>query len=767
MLCLLAGVYPQSLLDGVRVRVDGDPASFSNYQYQEFGKGSLDVLVEVTRGPLAYSYPPVVLFWRADCGDGAPGENYYTHTMTDANTGLTPYAIGMYNEKRSIDFIPACPSLEWSGTLLRTQSFSVTSTTPQRIDADVVVPNPVAERPIKGVFLDYRMVQADGFRTPWQSSTNTDTDTRVRLQPTAGSRFSGSLPIVADMKDGIYEIKAVAECTDDSSEDPFDMTETVVVQGRVSRVVFVAAQWDSGGITDSVTVSYSGAVECQLVGSAAVATKFLNLQGVEVSDVPRVVTCSGNVLTVSGIRNSRAFGDMDVLKVVDLGGNAVADVHLGFGTRSTRVSDASVSIMSPEGLEADVAAVKASVDAHNSTEHERARSHDNTLTTGLANVLSRLNTLLGNDAADAARLADEAAAAKEDAANLKDKAEVAAAEAAKAKEDAAAAEAVVKKADAEAQGAAVAKQQAATDLEVAQKKLIAAQAQLASFDGARRRRTYGPTSNSTANSTGNLTAVEQARANVAAAQDKVNALQGIYDSKSAAEATAAAAAATAKQASVEATATAQTKAAAAASAAAASATAANTTAASVTAANTIPASATAASATPASVGASSNTAAPANSDVSGSASATTPNVALDGGSTAAAGAAAAANAAAASTQSSSSSSSNDDTYSLATASIALNVVLIGLVIGGIVFVAVSNKEKSKNKVKPFSGELLPQPTSAASTISKPASLPVMSRPKTPRASVVAVAAAVGPSPSPSPSPSTQMTAVNIENATSV
>ena len=62
----------QSITRGLRVTTNGAP--LNRLIYSEFGKGTLDVLVEVRRGPTAYSYPPVVLGWQESC-DGPTKAN--------------------------------------------------------------------------------------------------------------------------------------------------------------------------------------------------------------------------------------------------------------------------------------------------------------------------------------------------------------------------------------------------------------------------------------------------------------------------------------------------------------------------------------------------------------------------------------------------------------------------------------------------------------------------------------------------------------------
>ena len=72
---LIFGVDPYSLHDGIVVAINsGISNNPLNQLYEEFGKGTIDTLVAVSRGPEKFSYPYVTMRWYEDCG-GAAGEN--------------------------------------------------------------------------------------------------------------------------------------------------------------------------------------------------------------------------------------------------------------------------------------------------------------------------------------------------------------------------------------------------------------------------------------------------------------------------------------------------------------------------------------------------------------------------------------------------------------------------------------------------------------------------------------------------------------------
>ena len=350
------GLDPYSLHDGILVEINGaisnDPL---NQLYEEFGKGTFDILVGATRGPNVYSYPPLVFLWREDCG-GPNGENKYTHWAKDVATGLSPYAMGMNNEGRTIEFTPACPDVEWSGTLLRHQNFAVTSTSPQAVDIAVQVAGSAEltdARPVQKFFLDYRLLAEDGVSSDWRS-TAVAADSLVSLQPFASdsSLFTGTWSIPENFQDGTYEIKAVAECTAGGSSAAFDRAETPLIAGRVARsapsVVSVRASWlgSDSGAEGTVTIAFADDVKCGGDQRALVATQFYDLDGVDTTVSP-TVTCRNNIVEVGGISNSALLSGVDVSNVYDAVGNAAPVVKIGFGTKSKRAATTGVHVVMP------------------------------------------------------------------------------------------------------------------------------------------------------------------------------------------------------------------------------------------------------------------------------------------------------------------------------------------------------------------------------------------------------------------------------------
>lgn len=222
------GLIPSSVHDGIVIRMNGGIANSPMTQvYEEFGKGSISVLVTAQRGPFAFSYPPVVFTWREDCGD-ANGENKYTPFTADATTGLSPCAIGMPNKGRTIEFAETCPGIDWSGDLLRHPLAKVTHGGQQKIGVAAVLRSS-STNPVSSVFLDYRTALDDGFYTAWHSSTVSE-DARPQMKTVSDGLYTTDWDVTG-LPDGTYTILARAECADKTTST----THATVVVDRKER----------------------------------------------------------------------------------------------------------------------------------------------------------------------------------------------------------------------------------------------------------------------------------------------------------------------------------------------------------------------------------------------------------------------------------------------------------------------------------------------------------------------------------------------------
>ena len=200
--------------------------------YADFGKGKIDVLVTVSRGPRDYTYPPVSIAWRQHCpltfrDDLRIGEN-------------TDTQLRMPNKDGAITFTPACPAIEWSGQLLERQFFSATCSAEgigdhlctahaRGVDAAVVVSG-ARDRPVKRVALEWRVVLGAGFKSTWHGL---NTGEAFLLTSNGKTLYSGKWNVPLTFEDGTYEVRAVVECTDLPSSDPHDFRVLPAIRGVV------------------------------------------------------------------------------------------------------------------------------------------------------------------------------------------------------------------------------------------------------------------------------------------------------------------------------------------------------------------------------------------------------------------------------------------------------------------------------------------------------------------------------------------------------
>ena len=196
--------------------------------YDEFGKGKFDLLVTVARGPdtkneatdYGYVYPPPELTWKQSCGGDSIGE--------DAAAAL----LSMPNPEQVIKFTKPCPAIDWSGALKVMQQFSVLAGDVEAVDASVVVRKPKpGNREFTRVALEWRVVHGPGAHSTWHGL---DTNEAVPLAPGGGALFTGSWN-VRTMQDSAYEIRVVAECTEQPSSSPHDSSITGTIGGVVDR----------------------------------------------------------------------------------------------------------------------------------------------------------------------------------------------------------------------------------------------------------------------------------------------------------------------------------------------------------------------------------------------------------------------------------------------------------------------------------------------------------------------------------------------------
>ena len=260
-----------------------------------FGKRTHDVLIVVSRGPEDFVYPPFLLRWTELCdrwGTYAHGENKFAEQYTDPDSGIPFYAVGMPNPTREITWTQPCPEVAWSGDLVEHAYFSVLAAGSSSIPVQAVVSE---GRLVLRIFLEYRAVTSDGYTSVWQ-----DTD-RVELETVPpgndGTMLGvGAWSINRDLfNSGTYDIRIVAECTEESSSSPFDTSTSSTIRGIVdtkppSLIGFEStSQTDSFSDGDRFTLRFSEHVVC---------SGFL-VDGVTMARVDAQITYTGGSLTTA------------------------------------------------------------------------------------------------------------------------------------------------------------------------------------------------------------------------------------------------------------------------------------------------------------------------------------------------------------------------------------------------------------------------------------------------------------------------------------
>ena len=184
----------------------------------------------------------------------------------------------MPNPKRQIVFTQACPQIAWAGGLAAHPYFSVRSSgavvgsahKDGAAEVGVVTHVPAEDggREVKKVFLDYRMVFHDGFKSRWHSSMVPASD-RVFLGKGANGVYSGAFAVAETMDDGAYEVRAVAECTEEASSSPHDTSATTPIKGLVDREAPTLVSFTSSSLSgrhgagDVFVLTFSEEVVCK------------------------------------------------------------------------------------------------------------------------------------------------------------------------------------------------------------------------------------------------------------------------------------------------------------------------------------------------------------------------------------------------------------------------------------------------------------------------------------------------------------------------
>jgi hypothetical protein len=247
----------KSLSDGLYLTTNG--RKLGTIRFSKFSKGSVDVIVEVHRGPLEYEYPAPEISWKVACSGGAHPKKvpWYPLRMpylAESNRPDFPL------NKVGVGFPQPCPELIWSGSLLARGTFKATAKS-AAVEVQTIFPGwdrPVGSsynpRPIASIGLQFRRIFGYG-PGEWHTS---DVEIKDR-SPAMWSPPSG--------EDGTYDVRVVAKCTTATDPPAVDKSETTTVRGVVDRVPpsVVAITSGTGDFSDRwvVTATFSEDVVCR------------------------------------------------------------------------------------------------------------------------------------------------------------------------------------------------------------------------------------------------------------------------------------------------------------------------------------------------------------------------------------------------------------------------------------------------------------------------------------------------------------------------
>ena len=294
----------KSIIDGLAVKANGWPLTGANLIFLEFGKGSIDVLAEIFRGPLAYVYPSPVFGWKDTCGgvglDASGGENKYGHTRIDEATNEPHYALSMdvaRGQARGIRYLKPCSSVMWSGAVQRDQGFVVNHGSTAVVRFAIANPSPAtwdSDDRLQNLVFQYRVAGCVG-NACWKDGT--------MALPHAGVSDI-SFEWMAPAFDADYDARVVTRC-EFSSNPLHDTSSTAIVTGTVDRSapVIVATHGDeSEGQQIVLTATFSEKIVC----SQTFECKFVFTAGTVLSTTRGQLTavCAGNAVVISAARRA-------------------------------------------------------------------------------------------------------------------------------------------------------------------------------------------------------------------------------------------------------------------------------------------------------------------------------------------------------------------------------------------------------------------------------------------------------------------------------
>lgn len=275
--------------DGAIIKVDGQPLT-QPVSYVINPNSSLKVLVTVDKGPIAFDYRNLQIKLQTTCEYDIAGQI----AATGGDFARQLYGEAFYADSLfiryltlGVSFIEPCSPIDigfplegWVVTPASQNNLSITLNEYNKNDANLNL-----------VRVQYRPVGGDG---SWINIKNIPKDS-------LGSLFTIFNWKTDLIKDGDYEIRAVAECTDPTKASGI----STVIRGKIQRtppIVLGVPQpsdgtWDPG---DEISITFNKDINCdKIIQADVLSNNTIGLYDATTNKlVDATITCLGNKLTL-------------------------------------------------------------------------------------------------------------------------------------------------------------------------------------------------------------------------------------------------------------------------------------------------------------------------------------------------------------------------------------------------------------------------------------------------------------------------------------
>ncbi|MFT7224706.1 MAG: hypothetical protein ACI92C_000231, partial [Neolewinella sp.] len=339
-LVYVVGLVPGSNPDGATISVDGSTLS-SPRPYQIFPGESLNVLLTIKRGPLAYNYRNIGIFMASECmleHSQSLGYDLSDHEVTLDRFGdivrqgiYDPSDLSkFYKELRlNAQFLEPCSPID---ILFPMQEFVVTPNENNQVSItlfDYIWDDPDLSK----VRVQYRRTGGDG---SWINIVELDVSEFANNPNSKNVTWN-----MEELQDGPYDIRAVTECFDLA----LNAGISTVIKGRKETrppQLFGTPQPADGVLSpgDEISITFTKRIQCDQIFQADVSGSTINVNNLALIDattgllIDATITCSGDkIIIVPNIQNQ--FIENRNLRVVtngikDFYGNQTGEIAWEF-----------------------------------------------------------------------------------------------------------------------------------------------------------------------------------------------------------------------------------------------------------------------------------------------------------------------------------------------------------------------------------------------------------------------------------------------------